>query len=94
MVPQLVVVPRSPVLKPCPFCGTVPTLGFNDGCGLWEIQCESDDCFLLVNASGTHRQDTIDAWNTRIQLKPEKENHAERTGNTHPRNAGDENPGA
>ena len=53
----------SDELKPCPFCGSVPTVD-QDTNGDWYIICEGDDCHAAISEL-PDRDWSIEAWNRR-----------------------------
>ena len=52
-------------LKPCPFCGSKPTID-RGGPGnlVWYIECEEDE-YVASTQSGGMRKEAVAAWNTR-----------------------------
>jgi len=59
-------------LKPCPFCGTDPTidhlLGDNNCVERWVITCHGIHCpAFQVTVIEYDEQDAIEAWNRRIK---------------------------
>ena len=54
------------MLKPCPFCGKVPSLWANDTEENFFVRCSS--CFAQSDEYFT-RTDAVDAWNKRASSK-------------------------
>jgi hypothetical protein len=63
---------RNEAVKPCPFCGVVPTVEEPSG-GEYVIECRNAKCPTAPNAAfatgcsvaGLHRPSVIERWNTR-----------------------------
>ena len=54
-------------LKPCPFCGEIPTVGCDTfGHGCYHIQCANGECACMpVSWYYPTKEEAIEAWNIR-----------------------------
>lgn len=59
-------------LKPCPFCGGLPSWTIFDGGYL--LTCANPNCFAIVRAEGSTEKETGNKWNTRAE-EPERVAH-------------------
>jgi hypothetical protein len=53
----------SDELRPCPFCGCKPYVGY-DGTS-WRVGCRSGVCLIMPELSMWKKSDAISYWNTR-----------------------------
>ena len=53
-------------LKPCPFCGTVPSLFYEADSGLYQVKCNSFECWIGPGTSFYSAHITaVEAWQDR-----------------------------
>lgn len=57
------------VLKPCPFCGDVPTIKYYDGERSYMISCTNLECPMdFISTELNHDKiSIIEIWNTRYE---------------------------
>ena len=54
-------------LKPCPFCGVVPTVEFNNGIKKYWIGCNNPKCRIQPTTDAhTNKSVIVREWNRRV----------------------------
>ncbi len=60
----------SNTLKPCPFCGEIPTRKYNEHLKKWYIQCENENCRIQpVTDAHVNKSVITREWNKRAKEK-------------------------
>ena len=57
-------------LKPCPFCGAIPTLEYGNGINKWWISCQNEKCRIQPTTDAhINKGVVVREWNKRVESK-------------------------
>ena len=57
-------------LKPCPFCGAIPTLEYGNGINKWWISCINEKCRIQPTTDAhINKGVVVREWNKRVEPK-------------------------
>lgn len=61
-------------LKPCPFCGAIPTLEYDNGIKKWWIMCDNEKCKIQpMTDAHAFKGVIVGEWNRRVNDDTRKE---------------------
>ncbi|MBQ8766075.1 MAG: Lar family restriction alleviation protein [Clostridia bacterium] len=54
-------------LKPCPFCGEIPKVHYNEVLEMYTVECENKNCNIVCHTClAIKKEYAIENWNRRV----------------------------
>lgn len=64
--------PKTPTLKPCPFCGSFAVLCKHEFIDRWWVECSRKECHTAAGYWKHSVRDAASIWNKRVKPKEQK----------------------